>query len=872
MVGTFHSLCQRLLEQHRSHTRLKRGWKVIDQFSQAYRIFQRLNDFENLASVKDITGNSGGNLWKKAQTIMGYVNLIGEEALNPAEIAKSDESQFQGVAKWHELYQSMLEEENSIDFTGLQREALRLFEEYPQEVLAPLNEKISHVMIDEYQDTNGIQERLALLWGGAKQNICVVGDDDQGLYRFRGATIRNIFEFPKNFAEGHCPIYKLTTNFRSEPSIIDFYGNWMENCDWSDPGGGSFRYNKAIVPSAEKQKKEQTSALVRVGADGADAWHEEVFAFLTHLRETGLTDWNQVAFLFRSVSGDKPRSLAEYLEAHGIPVYAPRSGMYFERREIRLITGAFLALFPRYAPYLPGDEGQTNYRPPVFDYYFSCIEEFMNELRQPENSDIKKWLGATVRNIESLTKASDQSFSSLFYEILQFPLFSGFLGNRQGLLDERPARNLGIFSALLGQFEYLHHIIVINPKYLDNSLKSLFGFYLPYVMDGGISEFEDVLEHIPRGCVSFMTIHQSKGLEFPVTVLGSLSSFPREQNDALKTRLLDTYSSKKPFEPEDRTKQFDFYRLFYTAFSRAQSLLALTAQEKRSGQGMHDPNKYFKAMYDALPSWRDATLRPKDFPLVRQADLKREYAFTSHILFYEGCPRQYQFFKEWAFAPVRQSPILFGTLVHQTIEDIHKAALTGKTASIHEEQIKDWFQDNYRNLSQTERVYLAPRVQEIALEQVLRYVERRKGDWDDLREAEVEVALVKDDYILKGQIDLIEGRDNTVEIVDFKATKKPDIKREEKILARYRRQLEIYAHVVEERYGLTVSRLNLYYTGEEAGTPIISFKKEAKSIDKTIGEVENVIHDIEAGKFAPPTVRPKTCTDCDMRHYCNRCP
>ena len=871
LVGTFHSICQRILEQHRAHTRLKRNWKVIDQFSQAYRIFQKLRDFEKLATVAEVTGNQTNHLWKKAQAIMGHVNLISEEALDAAAIGQSEDAALKGLAQWHDLYQTMLAEENCIDFAGLQRETLRLLEEFPDDVLAPLNDKISHVMVDEYQDTNGIQERLALLWGGPKKNICVVGDDDQGLYRFRGATIRNIFEFPQNFKKGACPVYQLTTNFRSETPIIDFYGNWMENCDWLGPESQSFRYPKKISAPAEKQKQTPPPALAKVGAPSRDAWHNEVLAFLQHLKKKGLTDWNQVAFLFRSVGGGKARGLADFLESQGIPVYAPRSGMFFDRREIRLVIGAFLALFPRYAPYLPQEDAGGGYRPASWDYYLACVDEFMGELRLTANSDLKKWLVATVRHIEGLTKASDQSFSGLFYELLQFPLFSGFLGQRQGLLDERPARNLGIFSALLNQFEFLHHVFVIDPKYLDYNLKNLFNYFLPYVMEGGISEFEDDLEHIPRGCVSFMTIHQSKGLEFPVTVVGSLSSAPRDQSDPLKALLLATYSAKRPFEPEERTRVFDFYRLFYTAFSRARNLLVLTAPEKRSGQGMHDPNRYFRAMYDALPSWRDIKMFPKNFPLVRQADLKREYAFTSHILFYEACPRQYQFFKEWAFAPVRQSPILFGTLVHQTIEDIHKAALTGRADSIQPEQVKDWFYDNYRNLSQSERVYLAPRVQETALGQVLRYVERRNGDWADLREAEVEVALVKDDYILKGQIDLIEGLDNTVEIVDFKATKKPNLKKETELLDRYRRQLEIYAHVVEERYGLLVSRLNLYYTGEEDGSPIVSFKKEARHINKTIAEVEGVVHNIEAGRFAPPIEKPKTCVDCDLRHYCNRC-
>ena len=88
----------------------------------------------------------------------------------------------------------------------------------------------------------------------------------------------------------------------------------------------------------------------------------------------------------------------------------------------------------------------------------------------------------------------------------------------------------------------------------------------------------------------------------------------------------------------------------------------------------------------------------------------------------------------------------------------------------------------------------------MAFGHVLRYVERKGGDWADIRETEVDVSLVKDDYILIGKIDLIQGSGNTVEIVDFKATPKPNQYAERYLLERYKRQLEIYAHLVEQRY------------------------------------------------------------------------
>jgi DNA helicase-2/ATP-dependent DNA helicase PcrA len=236
---------------------------------------------------------------------------------------------------------------------------------------------------------------------------------------------------------------------------------------------------------------------------------------------------------------------------------------------------------------------------------------------------------------------------------------------------------------------------------------------------------------------------------------------------------------------------------------------------------------------------------------------------------YENCARQYRFFKDLAFAPVRQNPILFGMVVHQTIEDVHKAALRGEQSLITPEQVTSWFNYNYFKLSQRERVYLAPQQQFVALDHVLRYVKKHKNNWSNIKEAEVEVSLVKDKYILKGQVDLIQSDDNTVEIVDFKSEKKPDLHLEREKVDRYRRQLEIYAHVVEERLGHQVSKMHLYYTSVDDGNPYVSFKRDREKIDKTITVIDNTIERIENKDYQIDERPSKHCKNCDIRFYCD---
>ena len=104
-------------------------------------------------------------------------------------------------------------------------------------------------MVDEYQDTNYIQEQLLFKLTEPTHNLCVVGDEDQSLYRFRGATVRNILEFPARVPD--CTIVKLTTNYRSHETIVAAYDRWMASANWSNPPAVPFRYDKTIQADPE---------------------------------------------------------------------------------------------------------------------------------------------------------------------------------------------------------------------------------------------------------------------------------------------------------------------------------------------------------------------------------------------------------------------------------------------------------------------------------------------------------------------------------------------------------------------------------------------------------------------------------------------
>ena len=872
-IGTFHSLCLRIIKEHLEFTRLKKNFRTLDQFDQSYTVFQNIYRFRGIQNFDTVISSQGA--WKQAGDICGYVNNLSEELIDPAVLMADGDIRIAALGEILKVYQEVLAENNLMDFSAIQTEAYWLLTNYP-DVLAELRAKLHYIMIDEYQDTNYIQEQLVFLLGGELQNICVVGDDDQGLYRFRGATIRNILEFPSKFADGQCKIIPLVINYRSNSDIVDFYNQWMITTDgarfrfrWRN-----FRYDKTIEPH-EKTTLHSPAAVKLASKDDEDEWHAKILSFIRKLEASGkLTDYNQIAFLFNSVKNARATNLARFLESNGINVYSPRSDMFFQRPEIRLMLGCLMLMFPIYVKGLEAQEYQylqtDHYR-----YYRGCIEAANEYLSKPEAADFRNWIRRRGKLHVNLTEATDYGYSGLIYQMFEFSPFSDILSTEMnvGLVDLRPARNIAMFTQVINKFEYLHRISVLNPaihqskRRIDANTELLFNLYLRLLYDGGIAEYEDDSEYAPSGCVSFLTIHQSKGMEFPIVVVDSLNNIPRKNTSDLMEEVEYKYFKRPAFEPYSDMKYFDFWRLYYTAFSRAQDLLVLTCNEDKK-----TPSAYFREVYSELPDIEsdEFDINEFTFSAVKDVNLKDTFSFTSHISVYEACAVQYKLYKELCFTPVRVSSMLFGMLVHQTIEDIHKAALRHEESTITNENIERWFDANYTSLSKSEHSYLAEPQKNAALHQVLRYAEKQADKWDTIREAEVDISLVKQDYIIEGKIDLIKGEGDTVELVDFKSEKKPDLYKDRGRIDLYQRQLQVYAHLVEERTGHKVSKMHLYYTGEESGVPTISFPYQKTEIDATIQGFDDTVHKIMRKEFTQTAQSPKTCSECDFRFYCGR--
>ncbi len=872
-IGTFHSLCLRILKEHLEFTRLRRNYRLLDAFDQQYMVFQNIHRFRNIPAVEVALPNGGA--WKQSEAICNYVNNLSEELVVPEELISDSDLSIAALGRILKEYRNILTEGNLMDFSSIQIEAYHLLCDHAN-ILEDMRSKVTHIMVDEYQDTNFIQEQLVFLLAGDRKNICVVGDDDQGLYRFRGATIRNILEFPRKFADGECRVIPLVINYRSNSDIVDFYNKWMATTDgakfkfrWDN-----FRYDKKIVPH-EKTTLHSPAVVKLASEDNTDEWHEKILHFINDLKDSGkLTDYNQIAFLFNSVKHPRVTALARFLEENQINVYSPRSDMFFQRDEIRLALGCLMLMFPRYVQGLENGD-YTFLQSEHLTYYRNCIMAANEYLTQPEHSDLLKWIRHKGKYHVSLTGATDYAYCGLLYQLFEFQPFAEILDTEMnvGVVDIRPARNLAKLTQIIGKFEYLHRVDVLDAseyhgkRRIDQNTELLFNMYIRLLLDGGITEYEDDSEYAPSGCVSFLTIHQSKGMEFPIVFVDSLANVPRKNTNDLMMQIEERYFKRPAFEPYDVIKYFDFWRLYYTAFSRAQDLLILTCNEDK-----RTPSNYFKDIYGELQSVdsHEFDLKEFNFKPIKDVNIKNTYSFTSHITVYETCALQYKFYKELEFMPVRANAMLFGTLVHETIEDIHRAALRHEEQTITEENVSRWFDSNYVSLIKTEHTYLAGPQREAALKQVLRYVKRQHGDWSQIQQAEVDVSLVKPDYIIDGKIDLIRGEGDTVEIVDFKSQRKPDMVKDREQLERYRRQLNIYAYLVEQRTGQKVSKMHLYYTGEDSGIPTITYPYTKSAVEGTMAVFDDTVKKIMKKDFRRCADDPKVCNACDFRFYCRR--
>jgi len=672
-------LANSFLLRYRHHTPLGNNYEVLDELTQLLFIFDH---FSEIIGAQD-NGRFLGRWktrWTAIEGVRNYFNKITEELIDPDVLQASEDPFVRSIGVSYKIYVEKLFETNRVDFAHQQKLFLNLLES--PEIGKDIKSKIRYAMVDEYQDTNYVQEQMILRLAEEGSNIAVVGDEDQALYRFRGGTVRNILEFPSHFKD--CHIVTLSVNYRSHKDIIEGYDKFMRSWDWTDSQGErKFRFDKKIKPDPEQSFPDYPSLFSIWGENREDEARRfaDLVAFLKQSKV--IEDESQVALLLHSVRQEHSGPYLRALADRGIPAFCPRARAYFDNEEIRYMVACYAILLGYYG------EGRGELAGHSLRDLAIYVDQCLVELgrKYPDPHPLARLLQKFAWEIANLKgrQTLNRRLADYFYQFLANDPFATFVKN------ENRARNLAIFSQLLNIFQTYYHYTVITARNREPLRFHFFHSFLRLLYEGGINEYEDPDKPMPKGYVQVMTIHQAKGLEFPVVVVGSLAvrlSSPKDVD-----RVLGPFYQRSPFEPANRVTGFDRMRLHYVAFSRAEKVLVLTTGDQ--------PKQYFNPIWQGLSQWpyvQQDLLKSLFFRLRHRMPIRKTFSFTSDLKVYETCPRQYEFFRLYQFTPARSAEYFFGSLVHQTIEEIHRWAMDGKAGMLDESQIHDLFQTNYQNL------------------------------------------------------------------------------------------------------------------------------------------------------------------------------
>ena len=325
-IGTIHGLCRRILSSHARRAGLRPTFAVLNEDGQWRLQSRRFGDV--FGPELNVLEREGWR-WKEPRLVIRYAlkyfGRICDELIDPAELVHSHDPFHAALGRCYLRYRDLLLDEGVADFDHLQRWAAELLEN--DRIADPISDGIRYLVCDEYQDISHVEELVLLRLSRTHGNLCVVGDDDQSIYRFRGASVRNLLEFPDYFPD--CRTVELDVNHRSHPDILAFYDRWMSTAaDWSnpDPSGKPFRYPKSLTPCDRGAYRDYPAVIA---VDGRNAGNEgrqlaELLGFLK--RKRVISAYDQVAVLMHSVKGPEAVGYLDALERASIPVNRAPSG------------------------------------------------------------------------------------------------------------------------------------------------------------------------------------------------------------------------------------------------------------------------------------------------------------------------------------------------------------------------------------------------------------------------------------------------------------------------------------------------------------------------------------------------------------------
>lgn len=554
-ISTFHSACIRILKRHADRLGYDKGFTIYDPEDQKAvirRIMKELNLSDKMFTPK---------------SILAAISNAKDELKGPLkykqEVARGDMFK-EKVALVYEQYQRILKENQAMDFDDIICETVRLFQTQA-DVLEYYQEKFRYIMVDEYQDTNTAQYYLIRLLAGKYENLCVVGDDDQSIYRFRGANIRNILDFEKDYPQAL--VIRLEQNYRSTEKILTAANSVIAHNE------------------GRKQKTLWTENGAGENITIHETWNENeeagyVAQQIQNMVKQGKRQYKDVALLYRT--NNQSRALEERLVMGSIPYRLYGGTPFYQRKEIKDIL-CYLRVVANDHDYVAadriinvpgrgiGDVTSERFRAFAEEGGWGVSEAAEMSVEVPDLKRSAKKLVVFGDMLHQWRSYSEETtIEKLIRRIIDDIGYTGYL------MKDDPAR-------YEDRLQNIDELIGRATQYEEGTEEaSLAGFLDELALVAAIDTYEEGAD-----VVSLMTLHSAKGLEFPVVFM-----------TGLEDGVFPGYMSIVSEDPEDMEEE---RRLCYVGITRAQQKLFITHAKSRRVHGQEQQSKVSRFLMEIPP-------------------------------------------------------------------------------------------------------------------------------------------------------------------------------------------------------------------------------------------------------------------------------
>lgn len=873
-IYTFHSFCDKILRDETYTIGLDPNYKLISQSESILLLRRHLFDL-GLSIFKPL-----GNPTKFLDAILTHFSRLKDEDISPDEylhfavkLKKRDEkAQYLELANAYKAYENLKIKDSLMDFGDLISNTLLVFRKRPN-ILKKYQEQFKYILVDEFQDTNFAQNELAIALAGRKdKNITVVADDDQSIYRFRGAAISNVLQFRKYYKDAK--IIVLTSNYRSTQTILDASYNLIQN---NNPNRLEVteNINKKLKALSNLKEKEIKIINAPRGEDEA----EDIAKEIKILQK--IYTYRDIAILVRA--NNHSRSIIQALQRHRIPYQFLGPGYLFQQEEIKDLI-AYLNFLSNLSDsvslfrvlsmeifsipiielnFLLNFAKTKNYS--LFETFFDLNQSFL----KPETKEkLETFLSMVKRHLKKSKK--ETAGQILYYFLTDSGLLKTF-NNITSVKEEKIVQNIAKLFDRIKNFE---------SEKPDSTIFDAVE-WINLMLETGDSPTAANLDLNDENAVNILTVHSSKGLEFRVVFLVNLVSerFPtRERNEKIP---LPAELIKEKL-PED----IDFHlqeerRLFYVGMTRAKELLYLTAA-KTYGEGKR-LKKLSPFVYECIPELklRIDTDKSQQLLLINSLSayeekeivakknltktlLKISYINYSNLQMFDICPLHYKA-KVILHLPTPKSFVQsFGISLHNTLYNYYKLVQKGESPTYKkmlEILDKEWINEGYENKKHEKESYQ-------------RAIKTLKSFYTNecnppLRPLALELPFsftLKGGIKVSGKIDRIDKKGKQgIEIIDYKTGQ--DNPKADKA---HRLQLAMYALAATRVKDDILNKnpkditLTLYFLEGDTKKSMQFTKADLKLLEK---ELLKKIKEIEKSDFK--CSKNILCKNCEFKILCN---